>query len=135
MTSRSRTFARALLVALVPLAGGCAGATGGTAPSTTVTTLMQGWESRLSLDWEVTGQDITGYVNSKHGSPIVNVQLLAQGLDANGNLVGQKVEWLGSMVPALQRTYFRISNMPPAARYRVSVWTFDTLESAGGNFL
>jgi hypothetical protein len=34
-------------------------------------------------------------------------------------------------VPPLQRAYFRIPNMPPAATYRVSVWAFDTLESVG----
>jgi hypothetical protein len=120
-----------LLAALVPLAWGCVGATGGLAPSATVTTLMLGWESRLSLDWEATGQEITGYVNSKHGSPIVNVQLLAQGLDASGNVVGQRIEWVQGGVPPLHRTYFRIPNLPPAASYRVSVWTFDTLESVG----
>jgi len=130
MKSRSRTFAGALLAALMPLAGGCAGATGGLVPSATVTTAIQGWESRLSLDWEAAGQNITGYVNSKYGAPIVNVQVLAQGLDASGNLVGQKIEWVGG-VPSLQRTYFRIPNMPPAATYRVSVWAFDTLESVG----
>jgi hypothetical protein len=131
MTSRFRTVARVLLVALVPLAGGCAGATGGLVPSATMTTAIQGWESRLSLDWEAAGQDITGYVNSKYGAPIVNVRLLAQGLDADGNVVGQKIEWLNGTVPSLQRAYFRIANMPPAARYRVSVWSFDTLESVG----
>jgi hypothetical protein len=134
MTSRSRTLAGAWLVALVPLAGGCAGATGGVTPSATVTTAVQGWESRLRLEWVVTGQDISGYVYSTHGSHIINVQLLAQGLDANGNLVGQRIAWLQGMVPALQRTYFRIANMPPAATYRVSVWAFDTIEGSA-NFL
>jgi hypothetical protein len=57
------------------------------------------------------------------------VQLLAQGLDASGNVVGQKIVWLSGMVPGLQRSYFRISNMPPAAQYRVSVWAFETVES------
>jgi hypothetical protein len=133
MKARSRIVASALLVALAPVVGGCAGATGGLTPSATVTTAIQGWESRLSLDWEANGQEISGYVNSKYGSHIINVQLLAQGLDANGNVVGQKLEWLNGMVPALQRTYFRIGNMPPAARYRVSVWAFDSIESV--NFL
>jgi hypothetical protein len=121
------------LLGLVTLVGGCAGATGGLTPSASVTTAILGWESRMSLDWEASGQDIAGYVNNKYGSHFVNVQLLAQGLDANGNVVGQKLEWLQGMVPAHQRTYFRIPNMPPAARYRVSVWAFDSLESV--NFL
>jgi hypothetical protein len=135
MTSRSRTLAAALLVILVPLAAGCAGAMGGMTPSASVTTAVQGWEHWLRVDWTAqvrpTGHDIDGYVYSKHGSNIVNVQLLAQGLDANGNVVGQKIEWVQGVVPALQRAYFRIPNMPPAARYRVSVWAFDTVESVG----
>jgi hypothetical protein len=133
MTSRRRTLARTLLFALVPLATACTGVTGGLTPSVSVTKAMQGWENWLSLDWTAeargTGQDINGYVHSKHGTNIVNVQLLAQGLDANGNVVGQKVEWLQGVVPGLQRAYFRIPNMPPAARYRVSVWWFETVES------
>ena len=135
MRSRSRRITRALLVILVPLAAaGCAGTAGGLAPSASVTTAVQGWENWLRVDWTAqsrpTGQDIDGYVYSKRGSNIVNVQLLAQGLDANGNVVGQKVEWVPGMVPALQRTYFRIPNMPAAAQYRVSVWAFETAESA-----
>jgi hypothetical protein len=123
-----------LLVALAGVAAGCAGPVTGLTPSATVTTAVQGWESWLGLDWEAEprphGQDITGYVYSHHGSDMINVRLLAQGLDASGNLVGQKIEWVPGSVPGLQRTYFRISNMPPAARYRVTVWTFETIESA-----
>ena len=129
MTSRSHSLARALLIALVPLVAGCTGVTGGVLPSETVTTAMQGWESRLSIDWTLSGQDISGYVRSKHGSHIINVQLLAQALDANGKLVGQRVEWLQGMVPAFQSTYFVIRTMPPAASYRVTIWGFDTVET------
>ena len=132
MTSRARIIAPAVL-GIVTLLGGCAGTTTGLTPSATVTTAIIGWESRMSLDWELAGQDISGYVNNKYGSHFINVQLLAQGLDANGNVVGHKLEWLQGMVPAHQRTYFRIPNMPPAARYRVSVWAFDSIESV--NFL
>ncbi len=123
------------LVALVlafPLAAGCAAGTG-LVPSATTTTAIQGWENWLRVDWTAsprpTGQDLDGYVYSKHGTNIVNVQLLAQGLDTTGNVVAQKVEWLPGVVPALQRAYFRIPNMPAAASYRVSVWAFETVES------
>src|SRR5687768_1638350 len=99
MTSRARIIASASL-GIVTLLGGCAGTTTGLTPSATVTTAIIGWESRMSLDWELTGQDISGYVNNKYGSHFINVQLLAQGLDANGNVVGHKLEWLQGMVPA-----------------------------------
>jgi hypothetical protein len=133
MHSRSRRLAGAVLLALVPLVAGCAGAAGGLTPSSSVTTAIIGWENWLQVDWTASGQDIDGYVSSKHGSPIVSVRLLAQGLDASGNVVGQKIEWLPGTLPGLQRSYFRISRMPPAASYRVSVWSFETLESV--NFL
>ena len=133
MTSRSRSLAHALLIALLPLVTASTGATGGVLPSETVTTAIQGWESRLSIDWTLSGQDITGTVHSKHGSHIVNVQLLAQALDANGTLVGQRVEWLEGMVPAFQWNYFVIRHMPPAASYRVTIWGYDTIEAF--NFL
>ena len=116
-----------LLVTLVTT--GCAGGPMGMAPSATTTTAIQGWERWLSLDYAAAGSNIEGYVVSHYGQPIINVQLLAQGLDANGNVVGQKIEWVHATVPGLQRTHFKITGMPAAARYRVSVWTFDTIES------
>jgi hypothetical protein len=102
----------------------------GLTPSSSVTTAVQGWESWLRLEWTPpTGGVIDGYVYSMKGSPVINVSLLAQALDANGNVVGQKLEWVPGVVPALHRTYFRIPNVPAAAQYRVTVWAFETVES------
>ena len=134
MNPRSRRLAGAVLLILVPFAAGCAGTTGALTPSTSVTTAVLGWESWLHVDWTPpTGGVIDGYVYSKKGSPIINVSLLAQALDASGNVVGQKLEWVPGTVPGLQRTYFRIPNMPAGAQYRVSVWAFETLESPSYN--
>jgi hypothetical protein len=132
MRQRRHVLAVAVL-ALIPLAAGCTTA-GGLVPSATTTTAIVGWESWLRVDWTAnarpSGHEIEGYVYSKHGTDIVNVQLLAQGLDASGNVVGQKVEWVYGGVPALQRAHFRIPGLPAAASYRVSVWAFETVESA-----
>ena len=129
MNPRSRRLAgTGLVVVLLPLFG-CT-MTGGLAPSASVTTAVQGWEHYLSVDWtSPTGGVLDGYLYSRHGSPIANVRLLAQALDAGGNVVGQKIEWVPGTVPGLQRTYFRIPNMPAGAQYRVTVWQFETLES------
>jgi hypothetical protein len=131
MRPRRHLLAVAVL-AMIPLAAGCTTA-GGLVPSAATTTTIVGWESWLRVDWTANarpgGHEIDGYVYSKHGTNIVNVRLLAQGLDASGNVVGQKVEWVQGVVPALQRAYFRIPNMPAAASYRVSVWAFETVES------
>ena len=127
-----RGLVRAIgVILLLPLAAGCAGASTGMAPSLSVTTAIIGWESWLDVAFTPppAGGVIDGYVYSKRGVPISNVRLLAQALDAGGNLVGQRVEWVPGIVPGLQRTYFRIPNMPVAAQYRVTVWTFDPIES------
>jgi hypothetical protein len=121
----------AVVVVLGSLAASVAA--GGMTPSASVTTTIQGWESWLRLDWTTqvrpNGQEIDGYLYSKYGSTIFNVQLLAQGLDGAGNVMHQKIAWVPGTVPSLQRAYFRIPEMPQADRYRVTVWAFDFVQS------
>jgi hypothetical protein len=121
------------LVALAALAVGCAGNAGaGVSPSASVTTAIQGWEHYFKLDWTAQakpdGREIDGYVYNKYGSPAANVQVLAQALDAAGNVVGQKLAWVHGVVPPLNRSYFRVAGLPPANAYRVSVWAFDWVQ-------
>ena len=54
------------------------------------------------------------------------------GADASGNVIGQRLEWLPEMIPALGRAYFEIPKMPPAAQYRVTVWSYDRLKGGSG---
>ncbi len=134
-TTRRGAFTVATLCALAALAAGCAGGAGGPTPSASVTTAMQGWEHYFRLDWAAQqgpgGSEIDGYVYNAHGSPMANVQVLAQGLDRTGNVVGQKVAWVSGVVPPLNRSYFRVAGLPPADVYRVSVWAFDVIQSPG----
>jgi hypothetical protein len=128
---------RGLISAVAVLAfAGCAGASAGVVPSASVTTAMQGWEHYLRLDYAAQeapdGRTLEGYVYNRYGSPMVSVQILGQALDASGNVVGQKLAWVQGGVPALDRSYFRVAGLPPAPAYRASIWTFDTLQSAGG---
>jgi hypothetical protein len=131
--TRRRVLAGAVLLVLAPLAAGCTGVFAGVTPSASVTTAVQGWEHYFRLDWTAqagpNGRVIDGYIYNDYGSPTANVQLLAQGLDAGGNVVGQKLEWVPGVVPGLQRSYFRIAALPPAPQYRVSVWSFDVIEA------
>ncbi len=62
---------------------------------------------------------------------MTRVQLLAQALDASGNVIGQRLEWGPEVIPALGRVYFEIPKMPPAAQYRVTVWAYDRLKGGG----
>jgi hypothetical protein len=124
-----------MLAGAVLIAAIAAGATtaSGLTPSASVTTAIQGWEHWLRLEWaaeaRANGEAIDGYVYNKHGSPIDSVQLLAQGLDGAGKVVAQKIEWVPGIVPGLQRAYFRIPEMRQAARYQVTVWAFNIVES------
>jgi hypothetical protein len=102
-------------------------------PSATVTTAIQGWEQWFHLDWTAqptpSGAAIDGYIYNDYGAAASNVQILAQGLDAAGNVVTQKIAWVPGIVPALNRAWFQVGSLPPAQTYRVSVWAFDFVQS------
>ena len=122
------------IVLLATVVGGCAGAASTSlSPSASVTTAVQGWEHYFRLDWteqaKPGGREIDGYLYNTYGSAAVNVRVLAQAIDGTGNVVGQKIEWVPGGVPPLSRGYFRVAGLPAANAYRVSVWTFDWLQS------
>ena len=71
-----------------------------------------------------------GHVVSKWGETATGVKLLVESLDANGQVVGQRVEWLSSTVPVFSRAYFEVPAPVPAASYRVRVLSFDFPQSA-----
>ena len=130
-----RPIARGLLLGLLTVVAGCAGATPSLAPSATVTSTVLGWEQWFRVDWAAEakpgGNEIQGYVYNTYGQTAVNVRVLAQGLDPAGAVVDQKIEWVPGGVPALNRALFRVAGLQPAQRYRVSVWAFDFLQGAG----
>jgi len=121
----------AALVAVLALVAGCAAAPG-LSPSASVTTTMQGWEHYFRIESTPTpkagGTEIEGYVHNKYGRP-ATVRLLGQALDASNNVVGQRIVWVPGGVPQLSRAYFKISGLPPADHYRVTVWSFDIIDT------
>jgi hypothetical protein len=118
-----------LLAAIV--AGGCT--TAALTPSASTTTAVQGWGHYFRLEWEpqqkAGGIDLEGYVYNTYGSPAGNVRLLAQALDASNNIVAQTIEWVPGVLPNFSRTYFRISKLPAADHYNVTVWSFDIIDT------
>lgn len=102
-------------------------------PSASITTTMPGWERYFRLEWtaqpSARGTEIDGYVYNTYGSPAGRVRLLVQALDASNNVVAQRIEWVPGGVPNFGRSYFRISALPPAEQYRVTVWSFDIIET------
>jgi hypothetical protein len=130
--SATRSVARlASAVLALAVAGGCA--TGGLTPSATTTTAVQGWDHYFRLEWEpqprADGTDLEGYIHNTYGSPAGNVRLLAQALDASDNVVAQMIEWVPGVVPNFSRSYFRIAGLPRADHYRVTVWSFDIIDT------
>ena len=125
---------RLRLVALLVALGAISGCAPGLAPSAEVTTAVQGWEHYFRIDAETTvtpaGTLVDGYIYNQYGRP-AQVQLLAQALDASGGVVAQRIEWVLGGVPQLSRAYFRISPLPPAEQYRVTVWAFDIIDTSG----
>ena len=130
---------RCRAILLVPLglavliATGCE--TAGLTPSASVTTTTPGvTESWFKLDWSVEPEagdrrKIDGHVENVSGWGATDVQLLVQSLDAAGNLVAQRREWLGGSLPSGSRTFFAIRHLAAADRYRVSVWSYRTFRS------
>lgn len=122
---------RPVVLVLTLLVAGCA--TVDMTPSSAVTTTMQGWERYFQLEWTPmrapdSGTRIEGYVHNTYGSPMGNVRVLAQALDAANQVVGQRIEWVPGVVPNFGRSYFIVPSLPPAHQYRVSVWSYDIID-------
>ena len=129
-------WAGAVAFAVGMLLGGCSAAE--VTPSAAVTTLMPGAERWFKLSWETTPERdgsvrLRGYLVNTYGEAAGKVQLLAQALDANGNVVAQRIEWVPDVVPGFGRAYFEVPKMPKADAYRVTVWSYERIE--GGDRL
>lgn len=124
-----------LVLLLAAVATGCASSE--LTPSASVTTLMPDTERWFTLSWEATPERsadlrrLSGYVENTYGEAANRVQLLAQALDTGGAVVGQKLTWISGVVPGFGRTYFEIPNMPRADHYRVTVWSYERIQSPG----
>jgi hypothetical protein len=125
------TVAAALLLSVVmamPL---------GAAVDRPLTPLVLGWEQFFKLDWQVsqgrTAPVVWGHVLNDWGMPAARIQLLVEGLDGSGQIVGQKVAWLGSILTPGTRGYFEVPVPWKAPTYRVSVFAFDWVQSNGSD--
>ena len=132
-----RTRALALILFAVSALAGCSGPAAGVMPSASVTSTMQGWEHWFALEWTAVerpdGRHIDGYIYNNYGAAAGGVRILAQSLDDSGALLGQKIAWVPGEVPALNRSHFTVAGLPPAPQYRVSVWSFDFVQSPSTN--
>ena len=108
------------------------------APAASLTPLVSGWEQFFKLEWQApagNGRPITGYILNDWGFSASRIQLLVEGLDQGGQVVGQRVEWLGALLTPGMRAYFEVPAPGPAATYRVRVFAFDWLQGSGSDQL
>jgi len=126
----SESTIRAIAIGL--LLASCTSAERGTVtPSGTLTTLTPGADQWFRLSMESLGEPdgrhvrLRGYVENTYGEAVGRVQLLAQSLDAGGNVVDQELSWVPGAIPAFDRVYYEIPRLVRADRYRVSVWAYE----------
>lgn len=101
-----------------------------------LTPLVNGWEQFFKLDWQVETRNgkplITGHILNDWGMPARSIQLLVEGLDAKGDILAQKVEWLGTSLTPGMRAYFEVpAPAPDAPNYRVRVFAFEWVQTNG----
>jgi hypothetical protein len=121
-----------LAVVLVVALGACAAA-----PATNLTPLVAGWEQFFKIDWQAdqrgTKPVVHGYLKNDWGMPAAKIQLLVEGIDASGVVVGQKVAWFGPILNPGIRFYYEVPVEWQTPTYRVSVFAFEWVQFGGGN--
>jgi hypothetical protein len=93
------------------------------------------WERYFTVSsepFERRGQPyLRGDITNRYGVLATRVQLLVDSLDSSGKIVAQRVEWLvGSNLPGFSQTYFEVPIREQASAYRVSVFSFEFVQSA-----
>jgi hypothetical protein len=86
----------------------------------------------LAVDWREGATDgrplVSGTVRNISGWGIVRIQLLVEGLGPDGQVLDQRVVWLGTDLPAGQRAYFETPGFARATAHRVRVFAFDSVQ-------
>jgi hypothetical protein len=109
----------------------------GVAPARELQPLIRGWEQYFSVTWDTVQRrgrvEVEGYINN--GSPyrVGNLRVLVDSLDDTGRIVNQRVSWVLGELGGDSRLYFEVP-VPPAARYRVSVFSYDRVSEASLSF-
>jgi len=103
---------------------------GSTDTTPLLTSLSPSWPRYFTLDWVATVKGDTttveGYIRNQGNISARRIRLLVDGLDAADTVVEQRLVWLlpPDLTPGT-RQYFAVPMRPAAARYRVTVYSFD----------
>ena len=123
---RGRMLVVAVLLATLWAEGGVA--------AQPLTPHVVGWEQYFAVTWETFERGgrphLRGDVANRYGTPAGRVQLLVESLDTSGQIVEQRVEWLGGDMGPFSRRYFEVPAPRSASSYRVRVYAFDFIQTA-----
>jgi hypothetical protein len=105
------------------------------APAQLLSPISPGWDRYFSVSsepFERRGKPyLGGSIVNTYGVMANRVQLLVDTFDSSGQIVAQRVEWLvGGNLPGFSTTYYEVPIRVSGARYRVSVFAFDFVQSA-----
>ena len=98
-----------------------------------LTPLVAGWEQFFKLTWTVEEHKgkpvVIGKIYNNWGFAAANMRLLVDELDANGQIVDQKLGWLGFMLTTGTTAPFEIPVAHATPNHRVSVFAFDWVQT------
>ena len=122
-----------VLLAAILLAASLAPSSQAPAADRPLTTLMVGWERYFTLSWTVEERKgkpvVIGKIYNNWGLAAANMRLLVDELDANGQIVDQKLGWLGFTLTPGTTAPFEIPVAHATPNHRVSVFAFDWVQA------
>jgi hypothetical protein len=100
-----------------------------------LTPLVIGWEQFFRLNWTVGERRgkpvVTGTIYNNWGFAAANVRLLVDELDANGQIVEQRIGWLGFTLTPGTTAPFEVPVVHATPNHRVSVFAFNWVQADG----
>jgi len=104
-------------------------------PAAPLQPLVIGWEQFFRLTWEVGERRgtpvVTGRIYNNWGFAAANMRLLVDELDAGGQIVDQRIGWLGLTLTPGTTAPFEIPVAHATPNHRVSVFAFDWVQADG----
>lgn len=113
---------------------GCASVGSPLTQTTEYDTLVPGWESKFSIEWQAQPESggttlLYGRVTSRYGEYASPFRVLGMAVDSSGAVIGQRIEWVPGGVPGFAHAYFEIGHLPAAASYKVTIWDYTFIQS------
>jgi hypothetical protein len=96
---------------------------------------VYGAERFFTLDWQSgdrRGQPVVwGQITNTYGLPARNLRLRVEGLDAEGRVTSSTIGYVPGVLFPSGRTWFEVPVTGTAARWRVTVLSFDWMNNHG----